>query len=107
MSISHRVLSALIPVAEGMLRLVGITSFITTDGGDVDQGGRRWHEMGRTELNDGGERTYWGLGLYAIAGNTKVADRWRACPVRRAAYVAARDAEHRAIMAECAAEVAA
>jgi len=78
MSIFYRVLSASICAAEGLLRLVGITSFITTDGANVDQGGMKWHEIGRSERHGDGSRTYWGFGLYAVAGRTKVGDRWEA-----------------------------
>lgn len=98
---SSRVLYRILATAELLLRWAGISALITTNGFVVEQGGRTWREIGRSEVwPHSGERTYWGFGLYAIAVNTKLSQRLLACPVRQAARSAKREADHASLMAE-------
>lgn len=69
--VSRILVRRILGTAELLLRLVGISALITTDGFVIEQGGRTWREIGRSEPNNCGERAYWGFGLYMLAVGTK------------------------------------
>jgi hypothetical protein len=75
MSLLARSLSFVLATAEVLFRLAGISAYLTTDGAAIEQGGRTWREIGRSEPNACGERAFWAFGLYMLAVNTKASTR--------------------------------